>query len=235
MVMDSSTPSEPRAATTSTRSRRRVGSPPVMRTVRTPRPIAIRRARISSSRPSTSSLASQARPSSGMQYRQRKLHLSVTETRRSRTTRPKLSTISATGRLLQEGTASGVPTQRPPSAQSSSSRWAGRLVLVDQLPAAGERLGPVGRRGGHDHARLGRPDHPDPVGQVDGPETVAAGHRPGHPLHLGPGRRRRPRSGARRPRGPRWGCGSCRRTGPSRRRPGRAPPGRPRPATAAPR
>ncbi len=54
-----------------------------------------------------------------MQYRQRKLHLSVTETRRSRTTRPKLSTISATGASSEEGTASGMPTQRPPSAQSS--------------------------------------------------------------------------------------------------------------------
>src|SRR6266540_1654797 len=116
-----------------------------MRTVRTPSPIATRSARIISSRVSTSPAPSHGRPSSGMQYRQRKLEPSVTETRRSLTTLPKLSIMTrsdvATRHLLQlvgdpdPATAAGPAFLLPD--------WHGPLQLVDQLAAPGERLGPV--------------------------------------------------------------------------------------------
>ena len=47
--------------------------------------------RTNSSAVSTASPGSQSSPSAGMQYVHRRLHLSVTDTRRSRTTRPYLS------------------------------------------------------------------------------------------------------------------------------------------------
>src|SRR6266508_1740076 len=182
VVIDSSTPSRATAATTSTRSRRSVGSPPVMRIVRTPRSTATRRARINSSRVSTLPAPSHGSPSSGMQYRQRKLQRSVTETRRSRTTRPKVSTIrrSATADPLQAGGADPAVAVGPALLLPDRD---GALQLVDQLAAAGKRLGPVGRGRGHDHARLGLGHHAGPVGEVHRAQVVAVGRLPGHPLH----------------------------------------------------
>src|SRR4029453_8519361 len=117
-------------------------------------------------------------------------------TRRSRTTRPKVSTISGTVHpLMLRGAAAslleppGPPLRDPDPAAAARPELLlpdghGRLELVDQLAAAGERLGPVGRRGGHDHARLARSDHPGPGGQGDGAEAVAVRRLAAGPLPL---------------------------------------------------
>ena len=96
--------------TMSTRPRRTSGSPPVKRTSRTPRrstPIVIRRT--TSSSVSVSSCGSQSRPSAGMQYEQRRLHRSVSETRRSVATRPY---ASASGRCVLIAASLGGATPR---------------------------------------------------------------------------------------------------------------------------
>ncbi len=77
------------AAMMSARSGRSSGSPPVNLTSRMPSvstPIVINR--MISSPVSTSGVGSQSRPSGGMQYAQRRLQRSVSETRRSVATRP---------------------------------------------------------------------------------------------------------------------------------------------------
>src|SRR5581483_12403179 len=73
---------------------RTVGSPPVSRTPVTPRRVNTSTMRVISSNVRSASRGSHTMPSSGMQYVQRKLQRSVTDTRRSRTTRPKPSTSS---------------------------------------------------------------------------------------------------------------------------------------------
>ena len=65
-------------------SRRTSGSPPVRRTSRTPIEASSATRRSISSKLRISSRSSHGRPSAGMQYWQRKLQRSVTETRRSR-------------------------------------------------------------------------------------------------------------------------------------------------------
>src|SRR5919201_436671 len=67
--------------TSSGRSRRTSGSPPVSRTSSTPRAAKIRVSRAISSKLRISSRRNHSSPSAGMQYVQRKLHLSVTEIR----------------------------------------------------------------------------------------------------------------------------------------------------------
>ena len=73
-------------------SRRRSGSPPVMRTLRTPTNANTSTKRLSSSNVRMSPRGSQVYSSSGMQYRHRRLHRSVTDRRRSRSGRPNVST-----------------------------------------------------------------------------------------------------------------------------------------------
>ena len=84
---------------------RTVGSPPVSRMLRIPKRSTTRLAtRDISSKESRSSRGSHSRPSAGMQYRQRKLHRSVTEMRRSRWTRPNPSINSPpTGTSVEGG------------------------------------------------------------------------------------------------------------------------------------
>ena len=78
------------SAMISTRSPRVSGSPPVKRTSWTPRSRpAMPTSRAISAAVSRSSRGIAGRPSAGMQYVQRSEHFSVTETRRSRATRPK--------------------------------------------------------------------------------------------------------------------------------------------------
>jgi hypothetical protein len=72
-------------ATKRGRSRRTSGSPPVNRTDGTPM---TRTTRAISSNVKIASRSSHGSPSAGMQYWQRKLQRSVTETRRSRICRP---------------------------------------------------------------------------------------------------------------------------------------------------
>src|SRR5437763_4268508 len=74
------------------KSRRTSGSPPVSRTSVTPMPASTRTTRSISSKRSTSARSSHGSPSAGMQYWQRKLQRSVTETRRSEIGRPCPST-----------------------------------------------------------------------------------------------------------------------------------------------
>ena len=74
------------SAQSSTMSRRTRGSPPVIRSLRMPSPAAASIARSSSSRLSSSGQF--ATPSAGMQYRQRRLQRSVTDTRRYVIVRP---------------------------------------------------------------------------------------------------------------------------------------------------
>ena len=69
-------------------SRRTSGSPPVSRTSSIPRRTNSRTSRSISSKLRTPSLGSHSIPSAGMQYWQRKLHRSVTETLRSEIRRP---------------------------------------------------------------------------------------------------------------------------------------------------
>ena len=73
-------------------SRRTSGSPPVSRTSSTPIAARIPTSRVISSKESTWSRPSHSRPSAGMQYVQRKLHLSVTDTRTDLISRPQPST-----------------------------------------------------------------------------------------------------------------------------------------------
>ena len=75
-------------ATISTMSGRMSGSPPVSRMLVTPSSTATEITVISSSMLSRWSPGIQSEKSGGMQYVQRRLHRSVTETRRSRCTRP---------------------------------------------------------------------------------------------------------------------------------------------------
>src|SRR3954471_21261858 len=82
--------------TRSGRSRRIRGSPPVSRTSETPIAASRRTSRAVSSNVSTSSRGSHCSPSAGMQYVQRKLHLSVTEMRTLSICRPQLSTSGST-------------------------------------------------------------------------------------------------------------------------------------------
>src|SRR5665811_2571028 len=70
------------------RSRRTSGSPPVTRTFSTPIEASTPTRRTISSKLRISSRSSQGSPSAGMQYWQRKLQRSVTETRRSDIRRP---------------------------------------------------------------------------------------------------------------------------------------------------
>ena len=82
--------------TSSGRSRRTSGSPPVSRTSETPIAASNRASRAISSKLRISSRRSHSRPSAGMQYVQRKLHLSVTETRTLSIRRPHESLSSST-------------------------------------------------------------------------------------------------------------------------------------------
>ena len=85
------------ASTIDSRSRRTSGSPPVMRTRRTPRDsTAIRTSRTSSAPVSRPAAGVSATPSAGMQYLHRNEHLSVTDRRRSVATRPNRSSNSGT-------------------------------------------------------------------------------------------------------------------------------------------
>ena len=69
-----------------------MGSPPVTLIDRTPSPTKMPSSRVDSSNVRISLFGSQASPSAGMQYVQRKLQRSVTETRRSSAIRPNEST-----------------------------------------------------------------------------------------------------------------------------------------------
>ena len=81
------------AATMPTSPGRSSGSPPVKRTSRMPScSTPMRTSRAISSSVRTSTLGSQSRPSGGMQYEQRRLQRSVSDTRRSVATRPCRST-----------------------------------------------------------------------------------------------------------------------------------------------
>ena len=75
------------------------GSPPVTRISLTPSPANRFTSRISSSSVSSSSRGSHFIPSAGMQYRQRRLQRSVTESRSERWVRPKPSP-SRSGALI---------------------------------------------------------------------------------------------------------------------------------------
>src|SRR5213082_899149 len=75
-------------ATSAGKSRRTSGSPPVSRTSVTPIEANSRTRRSISSNDSTAERSSHGSPSAGMQYWQRKLQRSVTETRRSEIRRP---------------------------------------------------------------------------------------------------------------------------------------------------
>ena len=102
-------------ATTSTIERRSSGSPPVSRICRTPSPTNTPTTRSSSSSVSISGFGSQGSPSAGMQYVHRRLQRSVTETRRSRATRPNWSGIptspgAPTGRSVGIGQGGHRPT-----------------------------------------------------------------------------------------------------------------------------
>ena len=70
------------------KSLRTSGSPPVRRTSSTPIATSSRTTRSISSKLSTSERSSHGRPSAGMQYWQRKLQRSVTDTRTSEIRRP---------------------------------------------------------------------------------------------------------------------------------------------------
>src|SRR5207244_8896983 len=94
-----------------------------------------------------------------------KLQRSVTETRRSRTIRPKLSTIwrSGTGDLpgvTRIHLISLILRNPDPAAAVGPALLLpdrhGPLQLIDQVAAAGERLRPVGSCGGDDDARFPR-------------------------------------------------------------------------------
>ena len=88
-------------------SRRASGSPPVSRTSVIPSRASRLTRRSISSKLSSSERSSQGMPSAGMQYRQRKLQRSVTETRRSVIGRPWASTRRST---KPEDRASGSPS-----------------------------------------------------------------------------------------------------------------------------
>ena len=75
-------------ATSRGKSRRTSGSPPVRRTSSIPIAASRRTRRSISSKLRISERSSHGRPSAGMQYWQRKLQRSVTETRRSEMRRP---------------------------------------------------------------------------------------------------------------------------------------------------
>ena len=78
----------PSISTSCGKSRRTSGSPPVRRTCVTPIEANSRTRRSISSKVRISDLSSHGRPSAGMQYWQRKLQRSVTETRKSPIGRP---------------------------------------------------------------------------------------------------------------------------------------------------
>ena len=106
------------AATTSSRCLATNGSPPVNRTLVMPSLVtAMRSRRVSSSVRSSCSPGNQSSPSAGMQYVQRRLQRSVSDTRRSVATRPKVSTIGPsvgiplTGRCT-DGTPSSMMVMR---------------------------------------------------------------------------------------------------------------------------
>src|SRR5579875_1932520 len=89
VIARSRMPSMPESNETSFgKSRRTSGSPPVSRTSCTPMPASRPTSRTISSKRSTSERSSQGSPSAGMQYWQRKLQRSVTDTRRSAIRRP---------------------------------------------------------------------------------------------------------------------------------------------------
>ena len=93
VVMATSVPSAASFATSSSRFARTMGSPPVRRMLSTPNVFTMTRASCSiSSKVKMSARSSHSRPSSGMQYVHRKLQRSVTLMRRSRWTRPNVST-----------------------------------------------------------------------------------------------------------------------------------------------
>ncbi len=75
-------------STTSATSRRISGSPPVSRTLSTPSSVKVSTSWTISSALSMSSRGSQTYSSSGMQYWQRKLHMSISDTRRLFSGRP---------------------------------------------------------------------------------------------------------------------------------------------------
>ena len=100
------------AATIPSRPLRRRGSPPVNRTSRTPSSwTPMRTSRTTSSSVRIPSPGIGSIPSAGMQYRHRRLHLSVSETRRSTAVRP--------NRSIKPGT-SGRP--RPPALSRTTRR-----------------------------------------------------------------------------------------------------------------
>src|SRR4051794_11993711 len=119
------------------RSRRTRGSPPVMRSLWTPRPTNTRATRSSSSNESTSlrgrNAKSRPNTSAGMQYGQRKLQRSVTEIRRSRRARPRASgrpgdPSNTTG----SGSCAGSPAGEAADRGRRGVSWMGstRLAMV---------------------------------------------------------------------------------------------------------
>ena len=161
--MSSSGPTSRNIRTSVGRSARTVGSPPVTLIERTPSPTKMPSRRADSSNVRISLLGSQASPSAGMQYVQRKLHRSVTETRRSSAIRPNesISGPSAGGGVVggsQGGHATSVPGTAVPALRllvgrrreqgfgQSRSRRRGPGHEATRPPFVRRRASPAGTR-----------------------------------------------------------------------------------------
>ena len=88
-----------------------------------PSPASTRTSRAISSNESTSSRGSQTSPSAGMQYLQRKLHLSVTDTRRLLISRPQESRSGSTAAKASRGFCS--PPLTTPRGRERWGGWGG--------------------------------------------------------------------------------------------------------------
>ncbi len=112
-----------RSRTSWSRSRRRSGSPPVRRTLWTPRSAKTSTSCAISSNVSTSSRGSQTYSSSGMQYWQRRLQRSVTDSRRLRSGRSSASRITAAPRTRRHPPPASGSTRSSPPGCWRWPRW----------------------------------------------------------------------------------------------------------------
>src|SRR4051794_15393735 len=160
------------------KSRRTSGSPPVSRTSPTPMSASSVTSRTISSKLRTSSRSSHGSPSAGMQYWQRKLQRSVTETRTSEIRRPWPSisgsrgmcpslAVGANALEAKRPAPGGPPPPRPPGAPrppAPPSPARGARPAAQVLAALRQRHGQCERRQRQQRDDLERRPQPGGVG-----------------------------------------------------------------------
>src|SRR6058998_3794661 len=155
-------------ATSVERSWRSSGSPPVSRTLCTPRLANTPVSRSISSKVRIEVRGSHAYSSSGMQYRQRRLQRSVTDSRRLVSGRRSVSWMTSDMRRSCRWTARRIdPDFTAVHAQLLLPDRYATLHFLDHVAAGLERLGPMRRRRGDRDARLSHGDRAQPVPDGD--------------------------------------------------------------------